>query len=316
MMEKKRFQPQAVIWDSPWEIERLSEFKEDWDVRRTRMKPGSVEVAISFFNTPRMQFSSTGYSNAIFLEGTFPKGSIILSLIHSKGKVFFRNQLFAPHEVIVATSDETLDYLASHANTIFTLAVDETLFDSRFTLCFGESILKIRKENRLMMQRYAVSKFITYMQQWLYYFSEKKELLDSEIYTSIEEEILETLFSMVQTEKKHRARERFDIEKVRETMHEHIDTIYTVGELAKELQISSRTLQYHFRKKLGITPKQYLHQLRLNAIRAELLACSPEEAKISDIILRYGFFRPSHFGAEYKRVFGETPSQTLKREGI
>jgi AraC family ethanolamine operon transcriptional activator len=33
---------------------------------------------------------------------------------------------------------------------------------------------------------------------------------------------------------------------------------------------------------------------------------------ISDVALKYGFFHPSHFSQDYKKMFGETPTQTLE----
>ena len=86
-----------------------------------------------------------------------------------------------------------------------------------------------------------------------------------------------------------------------------------INDLVEDLHISPRTLQHHFQKKLGLTPKQYLQQLRFDAVRKELVASDPMLINISDVALKYGFFHASHFGAEYRRVFGETPSQTLKR---
>jgi AraC-like DNA-binding protein len=35
---------------------------------------------------------------------------------------------------------------------------------------------------------------------------------------------------------------------------------------------------------------------------------------ISDIALKYGFFHPSHFTQEYKKLFGKTPTETLIRK--
>jgi AraC-like DNA-binding protein len=62
-----------------------------------------------------------------------------------------------------------------------------------------------------------------------------------------------------------------------------------------------------------MSPKHYLQNLRFNAIYQELLLGDPYNTVISDITLKYGFFHPSYFGAEYKKFFNETPSQTLQK---
>ena len=313
MMKNKLFEPQVLIQKEAWEIERLSELKEDWDIRRVRMKPGRLDVHISFFNTLRMQFSSVNYNNAILLQGSAPKGTVMLSIIQSKGQVSFQNEPLKPSELIVTKYGEEIDYLAGSANQILTFAIENTFFSKLFFDYFGTSFEVLREEYRLVIDLQYTKSFIHYVQKWLNYFSNEKKFFVAEIYHRIEEEILYTLFSLLQITPKYLRKEKFNMKKVRQVMQNNIDTIYTISDLVKELHISPRTLQHNFKYTLGVTPKQYFHQLRLHAIREELMVAEVGKRQISDIILKYGFFRPSHFGAVYKKAFGETPSQTLKR---
>ncbi|WP_413700559.1 helix-turn-helix domain-containing protein [Psychromonas sp. KJ10-10] len=61
----------------------------------------------------------------------------------------------------------------------------------------------------------------------------------------------------------------------------------------------------------GISPKQYIQVLRLNQVRRELLN-NQDSLTISEIAFNYGFFHLSLFSQNYKRLFGETPGQTLQ----
>ena len=88
---------------------------------------------------------------------------------------------------------------------------------------------------------------------------------------------------------------------------------WRVPELAALAGISNRTLQRQFQVFLGATPGAALRDLRFESARRELLQGSPH-AKVMDIALRCGFPHFGRFSVEYRRRYGETPSQTLRRQ--
>ncbi|MDN3522919.1 helix-turn-helix domain-containing protein [Halomonas ramblicola] len=81
--------------------------------------------------------------------------------------------------------------------------------------------------------------------------------------------------------------------------------------LCRQLKISRRTLQYSFQVETGQSPVHYLRALRLNAVRRSLLQ-EPGQ-RIADAAANQGFFHQSYFGREYRRLFWEPPSATLRR---
>lgn len=88
----------------------------------------------------------------------------------------------------------------------------------------------------------------------------------------------------------------------------------TVADLCRALKISRRTLQYSFQTVLGVSPVVYLRAVRLNSVRRMLKqAAGNPGACVADIAARWGFWHLSHFAADYKALFGELPSQTLRQ---
>jgi AraC family ethanolamine operon transcriptional activator len=86
----------------------------------------------------------------------------------------------------------------------------------------------------------------------------------------------------------------------------------TVGDLCKITGVSERTLEYAFRERFGIPPKTYLQAHRLNAARKELRNSDPlSSTTISDVANRWGFWHMGQFAADYRKLFGELPSETL-----
>ena len=85
----------------------------------------------------------------------------------------------------------------------------------------------------------------------------------------------------------------------------------TVASLCEALGASERTLHAAFREHLDDTPKSYLKTLRLNAARQDLLE-GRAGRRVTDVALDWGFVHLGWFSQDYRRHFGETPSQTLQ----
>ena len=86
----------------------------------------------------------------------------------------------------------------------------------------------------------------------------------------------------------------------------------TVSDVADHLGISLRSLQAGFRQWRETTPTAFLRRARLQLVRDELLR-SGKEANVTTVALRHGFSHLGRFSAQYRSVFGEDPSVTLRR---
>lgn len=86
----------------------------------------------------------------------------------------------------------------------------------------------------------------------------------------------------------------------------------TMFELCAYADASERTLEYGFQEKFSVSPKQYIKTTKLNDIRKELLI-APNQPIISDIANKYGFHHMGQFSADYKNLFGELPSESIKK---
>ncbi|TCK07191.1 helix-turn-helix domain-containing protein [Marinobacterium mangrovicola] len=103
------------------------------------------------------------------------------------------------------------------------------------------------------------------------------------------------------------------VDRVREHVADTGSLPVTLTELCEIACVSRRTLQYSFESILGINPKLYLRTNRLNQVRRRL--SNSETESVSDAAAHYGFYHLSQFATDYKRLFGELPSQTLARRG-
>lgn len=86
---------------------------------------------------------------------------------------------------------------------------------------------------------------------------------------------------------------------------------WSVEVLAGVLGASERTLHRAFVEQYGDGPKAVLEIRRLNRVRRVLLAANPVRGLISRVANEAGFWHMGKFAADYRRQFGELPSETL-----
>jgi len=86
-----------------------------------------------------------------------------------------------------------------------------------------------------------------------------------------------------------------------------------IGLLAKEIGITPRSLQMGFSQYLNTSPTTYIKNMRLKKAREHLTGPDAGEISITEIADLCGFNHLSNFAKYYKALFGETPSQTLRK---
>ena len=101
------------------------------------------------------------------------------------------------------------------------------------------------------------------------------------------------------------------VERIKEYVAQAGDVPVTMTKLCEIGYTSRRTLQYSFETILGISPMQFLRISRLNRVK-RMLSDDPATS-VSDAAAFNGFYHHSQFSADYKQLFGESPSQTLAR---
>ena len=98
-----------------------------------------------------------------------------------------------------------------------------------------------------------------------------------------------------------------------DAMRANLGHNWRLTELAAIAGTSGRTLQRQFLAFVGKTPRAVLRDIGFECARRELLQGAPG-VTIMDIALRCGFPHCGRFSIAYRRRYGETPSQTLKRQ--
>jgi len=103
-----------------------------------------------------------------------------------------------------------------------------------------------------------------------------------------------------------------DIKRAVDFIRESVGQRISVSDLVEHCGVPARTLRKHFRRFLGASPLEFWRRSRLTAARDDLLA-GASDTSVTDVAVRAGFNHFGRFAQEYRRLFGETPSATLRR---
>jgi transcriptional regulator GlxA family with amidase domain len=95
-------------------------------------------------------------------------------------------------------------------------------------------------------------------------------------------------------------------------IHENAHHDITVNDIAAAVNVTPRSVQYTFRRHLGMTPLEYLRRIRLDGAHRELQAADPSVDTVMAIAGRWGFSHAGRFSRIYKQTFGTPPSRTLR----
>jgi AraC-like DNA-binding protein len=94
-------------------------------------------------------------------------------------------------------------------------------------------------------------------------------------------------------------------------MHAYPETCWDTPGLAHATGVTARALQKAFQRSGHPPPMTYLRRLRLERVHTDLMDSDPGTTTVTAVAGRWGFAHLGRFADQYRRQFGESPSETL-----
>ena len=104
------------------------------------------------------------------------------------------------------------------------------------------------------------------------------------------------------------------LRRFRELLDANLARPLYLPEVCGTLSVSHRTLSYFCQDFLGMPPKRYFFLRRMHIVRQILLRSGRHETTVTEVATCHGFWEFGRFAVQYKRIFDETPSATLRRD--
>jgi AraC family ethanolamine operon transcriptional activator len=103
------------------------------------------------------------------------------------------------------------------------------------------------------------------------------------------------------------------VERLRQLVLAQPETPPSITELCAQLHVSRRALQNCVEEITGLAPLAYIRSLRLNEVR-RALRHGQGRRSVSSVAYDWGFTHMSQFAQDYRRMFGELPSASLRED--
>lgn len=84
-------------------------------------------------------------------------------------------------------------------------------------------------------------------------------------------------------------------------------------EICAAIGVAERTLRASCEEHLGMGPIRFLTLRRMHLVRRTLLAADAKQTSVTQIVTDHGFWELGRFSVAYRTLFGESPSETLRR---
>jgi AraC-like DNA-binding protein len=104
------------------------------------------------------------------------------------------------------------------------------------------------------------------------------------------------------------------MQRFRDVVEANADRALYMAEISVAIGVSARTLRNCCSEHLGMSAGKYLALRRMHLANRALRRNRSEITTVTEVATNYGFWELGRFSVSYKALFGEMPSQTLRRE--
>jgi AraC-like DNA-binding protein len=103
-----------------------------------------------------------------------------------------------------------------------------------------------------------------------------------------------------------------DVKRAIDYMEANLTSPIGLPDITAAAGVPGRTLLDHFKRYKGVSPVGYLRRARFVKVREALRSAEPED-NVTSIAMSLGFGHMGRFSVEYRKRFGESPSETLRQ---
>lgn len=287
------------------------------------LEPGAFEARLLCAETSASRLQVVQYSHAVALRGAWPseQTAILFGLDLPDGAAV-RGQPFPSGAIIIVEHGAIIDarFPARAAYAVLTIerqvlrsrTMEPDIVATRFGAAAGMPLVvsepAARRLKGLLSAVLGELEFVSGASQ------------TSEFFAVLERDVLAAYVCALAATEKPRGRgvsvlERRNrlVQKAESYVSAHLDESIHIDALCKELGASPRALEYAFQGIYGMGAMRYLRTVRLNEVRKTLLRSGdPKTATVTAAAMEWGFWHLGEFAASYRRLFGETPSETLR----
>jgi AraC family ethanolamine operon transcriptional activator len=295
-----------------------------WDLELKQLSPGKFRADHTSFGDLDIQVGETVYNQALLQQGSVPNG-FTFAVNHSvSAPITWRYLDFPTNGIIVFPENREHQGLSQPHHHPFTVTISETFLAAvAEELGLPELNQFVLKGEVLLCDPTIIDRIRTFLGSLCTTIKNTNKgsldiLINHETKWKIARLLLYALASSkrIKPAKRQFYRRKRVVDRVLEYVDADLSIPRSISELCKIAEVNERTLRNIFYEQFSLSPKQYLKCHRLNVVRSALKRIDSSKIFIADIANASGFWHMGQFAADYRRLFGELPSETMQRHGF
>lgn len=194
------------------------------------------------------------------------------------------------------------------------ISIEEKFFENECLIRGYPELPDYIKKNEVL---FVSEVHLTKIRQILLHITQSN-LENKTVYHLIEDKLVDLLFSCLTSTMPTNVSMDLTYSKfanVIDYIHQNIAELTSVNQICLNRKVSERTLRLLIRKKYQLSPKNYINTLRLNEVRKNLKNDS-ELSNVRQIASEFNFWHMGQFSRDYKKLFGELPSETIRNHTV
>lgn len=301
------------------DVDELAEVGRTWDLDFRQLSRGAFAGDVYQAGTPSFQLARTRLRGVVHQHGTTPPGLLTFA-VPAVGDIdlVWRGHTIGRDSVMVHRPSSELESVSGADFDIFLVSVSmdslEQAFERLGTTGSRRHVagLEITQVEPLVLDR---------LRRWVNLaltsvfdepcFLDRRPIVD-QMKSAAADRLARCLRPGLEGDRSPaRIQRRRGVENAIRLARRQARSITSVVQLSRLSGVSERTLRRGFHERFRTSPKAYLQAQRLIGVRRRLRA-TRESISISDIANEWGFWHMGQFAADYRRHFGELPSETVR----
>jgi len=303
-------------FDNPDEMARTLPL---WGVQFQQLGAGRFCGSIFVAHTARVQAGVIEFFPGVFVRGEVPAGCMMIAIaLQQDGPLSNRGIPLSRDAAMVICHAEEIDFRTVHPCRFFVLVAPREQVEARALKILGSTLGSLRRHEQVQIKdpkslRARLETLARDMQTRL--LACPQALCRREKAAALEDELFDPVLGALRSPdpagacdpQSGHSRLAWKAEQI---MREHLPEPLSIIDLCRAVGAAERTLHLAFREEFGTSPKAYFKMLRLNGARRDLLRSNGQN--VTDIAIKWDFLHFGWFSHDYRSMFGESPSTTLR----
>ncbi|MGK7928363.1 MAG: helix-turn-helix domain-containing protein [Spirulina sp.] len=304
------------------DVDELTEIARrwNWNSDYRPLQAGNFNSTVCLAHLDDIQFTYESWSQAMNLQGESPSECLSFGIVSYGDRNIWLGQPLFGNGIAITQASRGIDLTAKPPFALWTASVPIEILQAtarEYGYLLPDRLLQ-GKISLIHPPAFALAPLKGYLHNLLTLIQNTPETLTQPtMQCLVRQDFLSLLIEALVLSDLHPQCSSFSqyrlVKQIEEMVLRNARKPLTLQELSKIVHFSPRALNNIFQACVSMSPMAYLKAQRLNGARCQLKTSNPKDTNVVDVASQWGFCHMGYFSRDYKKMFGESPSTTLRR---